>query len=85
MADSDKAPPPAVAGEQAEARSQIYDLVSRVGKLEGNKEHMASKADVAKAKTWMIVTIAAALISNLTLLFNFLRLYFSFKAIAPAP
>lgn len=85
MAQRDAPPPAAVAGEQAENRTQIYDLVSRVGNLEGSQKHMASKEDVAKAKVWMIVTIAAALISLLALAFNFLRLYFSFRSMPLPP
>lgn len=79
MADSSAPNPASVAGEQAETRTHIYDLISRVGRLEGSQAHMASKKDVESAKTWMIVTIAAALLSILALAFNFLRLYFSFK------
>ena len=80
MADSTPNPS-AVSGEQAETRGRIYDLVSRVASLEGSQRHMASKEDVAKAKIWMIVTIAAALLSILALAFNLGRLYFSFKAL----
>ena len=40
---------------------------------------MASKEDLAKAKVWTIVTIAAAVISLLALAFNLVRLHFSFK------
>lgn len=79
MADSNTPTPAAVAGEQAETRGHIYDLVSRVASLEGSQKHMASKEDVAKAKIWLIVTIAAALISILALAFNLGRLYFSFQ------
>ena len=79
MAQSNIPNPAAVAGEQAETRGHIYDLVSRVASLEGSQKHMASKEDVAKAKIWLIVTIAAAVISILALVVNFGRLYFSFR------
>ena len=66
-----------MSAEQAETRGRIYDLVSRIASLEGSQKHLASKQDAAKAKIWMIVTIAAAVISILALAFNFVRLYFS--------
>ena len=79
MPDSDAPTPATIAGEQAETRGHIYDLVSRIASLEGSQKHMASKEDVEKAKIWMIVTISAALVSILALAFNLSRLYVSFR------
>ena len=67
--------PRATAGEQAEARGQIYDLLAKVGNLEGQVKHLASKAEIEKAKNWLIVTIAAAVISILALAANLARLF----------
>lgn len=67
--------PLTVPGEQAETRGRLYDLVSRVSSLEGAQKHMASKADVEKAKNWLIITGIAAAISILSALFSASRLF----------
>lgn len=79
MQDQSTSEPSAVAGEQAETRGHIYDLVSRVGTLEGSVRHLATKADVEKAKYWIVAAIAAAILSVLSLMVSVYRLYLLLK------
>lgn len=63
MQDDARSEPPATPGEQAETRSHIYDLLSRVSRLEGKLEYLASQNDVTKAKLWMVVGTGACIVS----------------------
>jgi len=63
MPDDARSEPPATPGEQAEARGHIYDLLSRVSRLEGQFQHLATRNHVTKAKLWMVVSAGACIVS----------------------
>ena len=53
-----------------DAHAKIAVLDSRVSNIEGRLTHIATKADVERAKTWMLVSMFGAIISIGTLLTN---------------
>ena len=52
-----------ISGERAETRRGILDLVNRVSRLEGAKEHMATRDDVTNAKLSLVWSIGAMIVS----------------------
>ena len=53
-----------------DAHSRIASLDSKVANIEGRLTHIATRADVEKAKTWMLVSMFGAIVSIATLLAN---------------
>ena len=51
-----------------DAHSRIAGLDSRLAHVEGQLMHVATKADVEKAKSWMLVSMIGAIISIATLI-----------------
>ncbi len=51
-----------------DAHAKIAVLDSKISNVEGRLTHIATKADVEKAKTWMLVSMFGAIVSIGTLL-----------------
>lgn len=51
-----------------DAHAKIAVLDSKISNMEGRLTHIATKADVEKAKTWMLVSMFGAIVSIGTLL-----------------
>ena len=72
-----------VTGRIEEANKQIMDIGQRLSNIEGQWEakvpHLATKADVERAKIWTLTTIAAAVLSVIaagaTIVIAFMRVW----------
>ena len=53
-----------------DAHTRIASLDSKLSNIEGRLTHFATKADVERAKTWMLVSMFGAVISIGTLVVN---------------
>ncbi len=51
-----------------DAHTRIASLDSKVANIEGRLTHIATKADVERAKTWMLVSMFGAIVSIGTLI-----------------
>lgn len=60
-------------GMHLESRDRVAELGSRISVLEERTDHLATKQDVEKAKTWTLWAIGSAIVSMVTLLVGVLR------------